>query len=102
MNKEIKFEVDIIANLNKDLYEAEALITHKSPPKDYPKEKTEYADPKNYKYPINNESRVRAAWSYINKPHNQKGYTPAEVAAIKSRIKKAGKKYGIDFESDKK
>src|ERR1700758_889541 len=60
----------------------------------------EYADPKNHKYPINNEARVRAAWSYINMPKNQKGYTAAEVAGIKGRIKAAGKKYGIQFEGD--
>jgi len=56
-----------------------------------------YADPKNHKYPINTESRVRAAWSYINMPKNQKGYTPEEVASIKAKIKAAGKKYGIEF-----
>lgn len=74
-----------------------AVISHKSPPKDYPKTKTEYADPKNYKYPVDSKSRVRAAWSYINMPKNQKGYTSSEISAIKSRIKRAGKKYGIDF-----
>ena len=58
----------------------------------------EYADPKNHKYPINNEERVRAAWSYINMPKNQESYTPEEVAAIKAKIKAAGKKYGIQFE----
>jgi len=56
-----------------------------------------YADPKNHKYPINNESRVRAAWAYINMPKNQKGYTPEEVASIKAKIKAAGKKYGISY-----
>ncbi len=97
MNKVKNIEVDIIANINKELYEAEALVTHKSAPKGYPKEKTEYGDPKNYKYPLNSEERVRAAWSYINMPKNQKGYSPEELAKIKSRIKHAGKKYGIEF-----
>ena len=102
--KEIKnIEVDLIANLTPYLREESlSFVTHKSPPKDYPKEKTDYADPKNYKYPLNSEKRIRSAWSYINMPKNQKGYTPEEVARIKSRIKHAGKKYGIDFESDKK
>lgn len=59
----------------------------------------EYADPKNHKYPINNEERVRAAWSYINMPKNQDGYTPEEVAGIKAKIKAAGEKYGIHFEA---
>ena len=49
MNKIKNIEVDIIANINKELYEWEALVTHKCP-EGYPKEKTEYAGPKNYKY----------------------------------------------------
>jgi hypothetical protein len=55
----------------------------------------EYADPANHKYPINSEERVRAAWSYINMPKNQKGYSPEQVAAIKSKIKSKFKEYGI-------
>jgi hypothetical protein len=78
-------------------FEIEGFVSHKNPPKNYPKDKTQYADPKNYKYPLNNEKRVRAAWSYINMPKNQKGYSSSELAAIKARIKKAGKKYGITF-----
>lgn len=58
----------------------------------------EYADPKNHKYPIDTQEHVRAAWSYINMPKNQDGYTAEEVAAIKAKIKAAGKKYGIQFE----
>ena len=77
-----------------------AVISHKSPPKGYPKTKKQYADPKNFKYPVDSEEHVRAAWSYINMTKNQKGYTPGEVTAIKSRIKEAGKKYGIDFSKD--
>lgn len=73
---------------------------HQSPPKGYPESKKEYADPKNYKYPIDTEKHVRAAWSYINMPRNQSGYSSGEVAAIKGRIKSKFKQYGID-ESDK-
>ena len=72
-------------------------ISHKSPQKGYPKDKEKYADPSRYKYPIDTEEHVRAAWSYINMQKNQKGYTPAQIAEIKSRIKKAGKKFGIEF-----
>jgi len=82
-------------------FEIEALITHKSPPKGYPSTKDEYADPKNYKYPINSKSRVLAAWRYINKSHNQAGYSSGEVAAIKGRIKRAAKKYGLDLQEGK-
>lgn len=75
----------------------QGFVTHKSPPKDYPKDKGKYADPSNYKYPIDTESHIRAAWSYINMPKNQKGYSPSELASIKSRIKHAGKEFGINF-----
>ncbi len=62
----------------------------------------EYADPARSKYPINSKERVLAAFRYINEPKNQKGYTPAEVAAIKSKIKAKFKQYGIDQEKDAK
>lgn len=61
----------------------------------------DYADPANHKYPINSEERVRAAWSYINMPKNHKGYAPAQVAAIKSRIKSKFAQYGIKSEDSK-
>ena len=77
-------------------------VTHKSAPKNYPKVKTEYADPKNFKYPIDSEERVRSAWSYINMPKNQAGYSSDEISGIKSRIKHAGTKFGIDFQLDQK
>lgn len=56
-----------------------------------------YADTKNKKYPIGTAKHVRAAWSYFNQGDNQKGYSPAEVAAIKSRIKAAAKKFDIEI-----
>ena len=61
-----------------------------------------YADPKNGKYPIDTEAHARAAWSYINMPKNQAGYTGGELAAIKGRIKAALKKFGVDVADDKK
>lgn len=76
------------------------IIAHDSPPKGYPDTKTEYADPKNYKYPVNSTERVRAAWSYIHIPKNQKGYSPSEVAGIKSRIRKAAEKFGVKLSED--
>lgn len=56
-----------------------------------------YADTKNKKYPIGTATHVRAAWSYINQAKNQGGYSPAELASIKSKIKAAAKKFGIDI-----
>lgn len=66
----------------------------------------DYADP-GYKtdgkkrYPINNADKVRAAWSYINMPKNQSGYTSSQVKAIKGRIKAAAKKFGVDISDSK-
>jgi hypothetical protein len=59
-----------------------------------------FADPKNKKYPLDSETHVRAAWSYINMPKNAAKYSSADVKTIKGRIKAAGKKYGIEFSDD--
>ncbi len=78
--------------------------------KDSPKQpygNVPYADP-GYKsdgrkrYPIDSAAHTKAAWSYINMPKNQKGYSSAQVASIKGRIKGAAKKFGIDISDDKK
>lgn len=50
-----------------------------------------YADPTNKKYPLDSESHVRSAWSYINMPKNAKKY-PDGGAAIKRKIVAAWKK----------
>jgi hypothetical protein len=36
-------------------------------------EAIKYADPKNFKYPIDTEKHARAAWSYIHQERNRKG-----------------------------
>jgi hypothetical protein len=59
-----------------------------------------YADAKNKKYPVDSAAHVRAAWSYINQAKNQGGYSPAELAAIKAKIKAAAKKFNVDISSD--
>jgi hypothetical protein len=51
----------------------------------------EYADAKNKKYPVDTAKHIRAAWSYINMPKNQKGYSADEVKAIKAKIVSAWK-----------
>jgi hypothetical protein len=51
------------------------------------------------RYPIDAE-HVQAAWSYINMPKNQKGYTAEQLAAVKSRIKAAMKKFGHEVSED--
>lgn len=65
-----------------------------------------YADPgyqedKTKRYPIDSEEHVRAAWSYINMPKNQKPYTKEQLENIKNRIKEAAKKYDINISEEK-
>ena len=64
-----------------------------------------YADPGyqedgKKRYPLDTEKHVRAAWSYINQAKNQKPYTPEQLAKIKSKIKAAARKLGIDISDD--
>jgi len=64
-----------------------------------------YADPgyqsdKKKRYPIDSAKHVRAAWSYINESKNTEPYTPAQLQRIKSRIKSAAKKFGIDVQEE--
>lgn len=61
----------------------------------------EYADEKNKKYPLDKE-HVHAAWSYINMPKNAAKYSAEELAAIKGRIKRAAKKFGMEISEDEK
>lgn len=51
----------------------------------------EYADPGyqpdgKKRYPVDTQEHIRAAWAYINRSENASGYTPAQLARIKSRI----------------
>ena len=54
----------------------------------------EFADPVNYKYPIDKE-HIRAALSYWGMPRNRAKYTKKEQEIITKRILQAAKKYGI-------
>lgn len=49
------------------------------------------------RYPIDTEEHCRAAWAYINMPKNAAKYDAKELKAIKARIIKAGKEYGVEF-----
>lgn len=75
---------------------------HATPPKGYPKDAKEYADPTNHKYPLDTAEHCRAAMSYLSMPKNRKMYSASEIAAMMRRIKAAGKKFGIDFDKDDK
>jgi hypothetical protein len=64
-----------------------------------------YADPgyqsdKQKRYPIDTAAHVRAAWSYINQADNAKLYSAAQLSRIKSRIKSAAKKFGIEIQEE--
>lgn len=59
----------------------------------------EFADPTNKKYPIDSAEHVRSAWSYINHKDNAAKYDADEVKAIKTRIKRAAKKYDVHIEA---
>lgn len=74
----------------------------KSPPKGYPESKSKYADPVNFKYPIDTEEHVRAALAYIGQARNRKKYEAKELAYIESRINAAAKKFGIEHEHKEK
>lgn len=58
-----------------------------------------YADPGyrdgKKRYPIDTPEHCRAAWAYINVPKNAAEYDPKQLAAIKSKIQAAMKKFGI-------
>ncbi|MCA2275497.1 hypothetical protein JF780_05760 [Mycobacterium intracellulare] len=90
------YEADIAAAVG-EIGGTAVVIEAADAPKPYGDVK--YADPKNGKYPIDTKEHVRAAWSYINMPKNQKGYSPAELAEIKGRIKAAAKRFGITIEA---
>jgi len=72
-----------------------AQIVHKTPPKGYPKSRSQYADPKRYKYPLDTYKHVRAALAYWSKAANRRGYSPEEQRQIWRRILRACKKFGI-------
>jgi HK97 family phage prohead protease len=58
-----------------------------------------YKDDGQHRYPLDSEAHCRAAWSYINMPKNQAGYTSEQLATIKGRIRAALKRYGVQVEA---
>lgn len=77
---------------------------HETPPKKYKEEgaseHSDYADSKNYKYPINNEKHVRAAISYFGKPKNHNEYSKEEREKIARKIIHAANKHGIEVSDE--
>lgn len=68
---------------------------HRTPPKGYPSKKSLYADPANHKFPINSAARVRNAAARIMQAKSNWMYSAAELAAIKGKIRAAGKRLGV-------
>ena len=96
--------IDAISGLS-ELQEAAPAVKKgapKSPPKGYPKSKDQYADPTNFKYPLDTEAHVRAALSYFSKAKNRSGYSPQEQKFMWKRIIAATKKYDIELSDDVK
>lgn len=59
-----------------------------------------YADPGHQsdgvaRYPIDTKAHAKAAWSYINMPKNEKGYSAEQLSGIKAKIKTALTKFGV-------
>jgi glutaredoxin len=52
----------------------------------------EFADPKNHKYPISSEEKIRSAWNYINQAGNSAKYSSKDIKTIKSKIISAWKR----------
>lgn len=64
-----------------------------------------YADPgfqsdKKKRYPLDSKEHAKAAWSYINKSENADKYSAEQLKSIKSRIKSACKKFGVEVDAD--
>lgn len=65
-----------------------------------------YADPgyqkdKKKRYPLDTKDHVKSAWSYINMPKNAEAYTAGQLSSIKSKIKAAAKKFGVEITEKK-
>src|ERR1035437_2421798 len=54
------------------------------------------------RYPIDTKEHVKSAWSYINVATEATKYTPAQLKRVKSRIKSAAKKFGINVVGESK
>ena len=65
-------------------------------PKGYPTDRSEYADPENWKYPID-RGHIHAAISYFSKPTNAGQYPERKQKRIWARIRRAAEKFGVEL-----
>jgi hypothetical protein len=80
------------------------LVTKASASKE-PYGDVKYADPgyqedKKKRYPLDTETHIRAAWSYVNQADNAGQYSAGDLAKVKAAIKAAMKGIGADVEKD--
>lgn len=52
------------------------------------------------RYPLDTETHVRAAWSYINMPKNAEKYSRADLRRVRARIAAAMRKLGVDVQAE--
>jgi len=64
-----------------------------SSPKGYPRDKSVYADPENWRYPLHTPWNAKAARRYFDEPANRARYTEQEQAYIDWRIDEALKQF---------
>lgn len=77
---------------------AQEEVCHKSPPKGYPTDKDQYADPACWRYPLNSKARCLAAWRYVHQERNKK-VLGDKFSSIASKIKSYAKKhYSLDLQ----
>lgn len=90
MNKvDMLSEIESLQGSEEDgVMEKEVAYGHKTPPKGFPENRSQYADPDNYKYPLDTAERVMAAFRYYNQGGQQSagGYNDAQWASIGRRI----------------
>jgi hypothetical protein len=80
-------------------HDIEAQLCHKSPPKGYPEEKSQYGDPECYRYPLNTKARCKAAWSYVHHADNKR-ILGKKFKSVESKIRSYAKKhYGLELET---
>jgi hypothetical protein len=64
------------------------------PPRNYPSDPEQYADPQNFMYPLDKPIRAKLARRYFDEPRNRGKYTEEEILFIDSRIDEALKRFG--------
>lgn len=103
-----KYRTQNLAKAMSDIVNNIATGSVKDPPSDAEKKSADkkygddpdYADEEGHRYPLNTAEHAKAAWAYINVPHNAAAFSPAKLASMKAKIKAACKKFGIETSED--